>query len=317
MRSSKKQLSGLDAVVASVRAELKHGVNFDRPPGAYLQTGNEDVNAVLGHQTLGIPFGRVLELSGMESHGKTALAMAITSMAIHSMDAACVWLDGENSYEEDWAAKRGIPRDHVALIKPYLGKFKRKKKGVEKTVEMLSSGEVLCNEATKTTEHLISAGHKHIVLVVDSIPSLIPENTMTKGLENQTMQNNGDLSILLGKVLPVWVGLGSACNLMVILVNQLRLSPAAKGDPAYTPGGSALRFYSQVKCRVRRYSKSKGGVLLQGGKPIGIAGEITCTKNKVGGIEGAKIGYQVLREGPFNFGKLKSAGSEEEEDDDE
>jgi recombination protein RecA len=320
MRSTGKQFLGLDKIVSSVRADLKHGINFEKPPGAYLQTGDKEVNAVLGHQELGIPFGRMIEVSGMESHGKTALAMAIASLAVHTVGAVVPWLDGENSYEEDWAAKRGLPRESVALIKPYMGTFKRKKKGVERNVDMLSSGEVLCNEATKTVEALANAGHKHIVLVVDSLPSLVPENTLTTGLEHQSMRNNGDLAMLLGKVLPLWVGLGSACNLMVLLINQLRAAPAQRGDPMYQPGGNALKFYCQVRARVRKYTKSKGGVLLgKMGVPAGIAGEIICTKNKVGGVEGAKVGYQIWRDGAFAFKKLKGAkpGEEDEEDGDE
>jgi RecA/RadA recombinase len=145
---------------------------------------------------------------------------------------------------------------------------------------------------------------------------MLPGCEAAAGLEGRNLRTQMDLPMFLNSLLRRWVGLGQVYQVAMVFVNQLREKPMAFGDPTYTPGGNALKFYTHVQVRMNR--ASKGGRLTDKGKVIGIQGEMTNRKNKVGGIERATVRYKILFDGPMEFmpsKKLSAAGDANNEED--
>jgi recombination protein RecA len=306
--ASAKVGGGVAEEVAKIRRKLGH-LSLDRAPTTWLDLGSASLNRVLGNAERGVPYGRIVEVSGLESHGKTALTLTLAALAQQD-GALVIWADFENSYTPEWAAVRGLDPEQVALVSPYVGRF-----GKEKDVRLPAAQE-LCEEV----EALIVGFHgryKKIFLAGDSITSMLTEGEASAGLGGQNMRTRMDLPMFLGALMRRWVGMAQAHNVLMVFVNQLRQKPGmAFGDPWYTPGGNAVRFYSHVRVRVRR-TGAKGGRITVSGHQTGIQGIVTNKKNKVGGLESSEIGYRLLFDGPMKFVparevRKKAAGEEEE-----
>jgi len=280
-----------DKILSQVRRRLKH-VELEWTPQAYLDTGNPMLNNVLGHPDLGIPYGRVMEVSGMESHGKTALVTTLAAIA-QQQGAYVVWIDFENSYDPEWVKKRGLDTENdFLLFQPYEGMF-----GNEKSPRIISGNE-LCDEV----EDALPLIHKHanrIVLVVDSVPAILLTEEADSDVADRNLRTNMALPMFLGALLRRWISKARNYNILLIFINQLRQNPMQLfGSPYYTPGGNALKFYSHCRVRVQR---TKGGRVMHMGKQVGIQGVMTNIKNKAGGLEGSQIGYRILFDGPTEF----------------
>ena len=96
----------MNKALQQVREKLGH-LTLSSPPTLWLQTGIPMLNTVMGHSDNGIPYGRITEISGRESGGKTALSMSFAALAQHD-GAGIIWVDLENSFNPDWAIQRGI-----------------------------------------------------------------------------------------------------------------------------------------------------------------------------------------------------------------
>jgi recombination protein RecA len=288
----------MNASIRKIRERLGH-FTMEWSPAAWLDTGVPDLNQVLGHRDKGLPYGRIIEMAGWESMGKTALALSLCGAAQRD-GATVIWADFENSFNDDWARLRGLDPDSAILIQPYVGKFRKPR---------LSTAQELCTEVESA---IIGSGKRSSrkVLVVDSVASMLPEGEALAGLEGGSMRSRMDLPLFLGALLRRWVAMVQSYSALSIFINQLRQSPMAKyGDPTYTPGGNALKFYSHVRVRVRR---AKGGRIMQKGKLVGIQGIITSRKNKTGGLEGSSVGYRLMFDGPVEFLPAKDLEREEE-----
>ena len=357
----------MDKSLETIRKHLGH-LQFKWTPSLYLDTGFTDLNAVIGNQHRGIPYGRLIEISGLESHGKTALAMTLAALAQQNK-AGVVWGDLENSFESDWGLMRGLTpcpacqgkgresdghyckecgtsilcdicdgggcalcensgqvrgcgldMERFTLIQPYVGTFeedvvdennpkgkKKKKQGTPR----LATGQELCEEMEEAMVLMHKKFDRQIV-VLDSIPSILVEEEAAAGLSGSNLRSNMELPMFLGKLMRRWVGLAQCYNASILFVNQLRQNPMKRfGDPWYSPGGNAPRFFCHIRVRVWR---TKGGRVMHEGKMRGIQGLMKAMKNKSGGVEGARVGYRILFDGPVEFveaGDLKKAGEEE------
>ena len=331
-----------------IRKALKH-CSTEWTPSLWLDTGVPDLNQVLGHRDRGIPYGRIIEISGRNSEGKTAISMSLAAAAQQD-GAAIIWEDLETSFDSEWATMRGIApcpkckgtghtvsvvpgelgvgcatcggnpkktivaklqegrgsgmdESRLTVIQPYVGTFGEEKES------RLTSAQELCAE----TEALMGAMHKkfdRMVVVLDSVASLLTETEASAGLENAGLPSNMALPVFMGKLLRRWVGLAQAYNAMIIMVNQLRQNPMARfSDPWYCPGGNALPFYSHVRARVYR---AKGGRMRDHGKVCGIQGILQNTKNKTGGLEWSKVAYKIWFNGPVEFLPAADLVKEEE-----
>lgn len=286
-----------DREIALIRKKLKH-FTTESTVRYWLDTGSEYFNSVFGSKTEGIPFGKIFELAGMESMGKTALMLWLGAMA-QKDGAIVVWVDLEGSWDEDWARKWGIDTSQVYLFRPeivtdedpeVLKKRKKKKRDIQEgrlqtAEELLAEVEELIKK--KGREH--PSGRMFVCL--DSIAALLTEEEAAAGIQGQNMRTVVSTATFLSQFLRRWVAVVRTHNVMMCFINQLRTAPGKWGNPEYTPGGNAVRLYASVRVRMRRKSKK----ILKDGKAIGIKGILTNWKNKAGGgcREGRMCGYKL------------------------
>jgi recombination protein RecA len=293
----KKQIktpSGINPVsfVDQVRTRLGRKANSQREL-TYLNLRDDHLNSVLGDPKLGLFYGQIVEISGKQSNGKSALAYDIAALA-QSEGAFAHWIDFERSYNESWAARRGLDSEKVNLFQPYVGKFKG-----EKDSRLCTAQELLEEaEAVLVEVHQRFPAAKQI-LILDSVGAMLVEEEAEAGLTGQNMRTNAALPVMLGKLLRRWIGILGEVNCIGIFLNQLRTKPGMMfGDPDYTMGGNALPFYAHSRARMRRV---KGGRVLQKGKVVGIKGILRNDKNKAGGVEGHEIGFKIMFNGASKF----------------
>lgn len=278
------------AILKRVRTALNHQSGEDVPT-RWLDTGDPQLNQVLGSDA-GIPYGKLLEISGMESGGKTTIALYLAGLA-QKDGATVVWLDFEGSWDPVYSAKKGVDPKAVVLLQPYVGSFA---KGADLT---LSTAEVLCEEAAVVVQSLYRANQQiKLFLVVDSIVAMSTSAEDTAGLTGQNLRTKMSLPAFLGHLMRAWCGMAISHSAIIIFINQLRENPMAFGDPLYSPGGNAPRFYCHIRVRAKGV---KGRKLMRKGQQIGIQGVLTNIKNKAGGVERQTIGYKLLFDGRTLF----------------
>jgi len=293
--AKKKKRVTAESEVERIRKELRHS-RMEWLPQAWLDTGYPALNNVLGCEK-GIPFGKIIQLVGMESQGKTLLALHIASAAIKS-GIQVVWLDTENSFDPDWARINGVDPAHVHLVEPYVGTFGREKE------PRLVSAEELCEEVSAL---VYKRTHEKALVVLDSIPGLLPLEELATDMEDYDMRTGMALPKFLGRLMPKWLAMCKACDAICLLVNQIRPSFAKFGSPERSPGGKGLKFFIHVQAKARR---AKGGSILRAGKPIGIKGILDNKKNKSGGTERASCYYKLYFDGRAKF-TLKEEDSDD------
>ncbi len=277
--------------VLKIRRKLKRETAVNTV--LWLDTGFPYLNAVMGSEKNGIPFGRVYEISGEEGHGKTALALEIAGMAQQKNGAVVTLYDAESTFDPVWATARGLNvHEGFNLIQPYM--VKEEDKGGGKRRRLLDSGEIFEEIEELSTMIYEEDYERPQVLIVDSIASLIAPDEAAKHVHQQTMREMTALSRFLSVLFRRWTPIVRNYNVMMLCINQLREKPGFTfGDPRYTPGGKSLLFYSTVRVRMARV---KGGkVLDQNRKTIGAKGVITNVKNKAGreSTEGHKCGFRI------------------------
>lgn len=310
---TQKELSDIRAGLSHLPMKWQPSVWLDMK--TYLgDKHGSNVNRVMGHRDHGLAYGRMMEVFGWESVGKSSILL--TTAALAQRDGAhIIWGDIENSFQADWAIQRGIKAcpicknqspesckkcngtgvdpEWFTLLSPYVGTF-----GKEKEQRLINAQEQ-CEEI----EACMKLRRKErSVVVIDSIPALETAGERQAGISGRNMRSNLDLPMFLGGIMRRWVGLAQVYNSMIIFVNQLREGPAGFGDPSYTPGGNAPRFYCHVRLRLRRPMGSK---ITNAGQTIGIKGIMTCVKNKTGGEEASSVGYRLMFNGPIEFVSVK------------
>jgi len=280
-------------LVKRIQKRLKH-FPVDEADTPYLDTGSKRFNSVFGDRDKGIMYGKMIELSGKESSGKSSLAFDLLALA-QADGAYTALISAENSAERQWIETRGVDYDKLALFKPYMGRFGSEKKKLE-----LASAEKICDEFEdwlKTVQE-DKPGCK-IFAVLDSVSALLPEVAGKKSIQDINMRTRMSLPQFLSDLLRRWVGLLQSCNCTMLFINQIRINPMKMfGNPEYTTGGEALKFYCHVRTKARRID---GGVLLQAGKQVGIKGTLSNVKNKAGGVEHLSSGYKIFFDGHSSF----------------
>ena len=295
-------VANLDAI----RHTMKHYPS-ELPVQYWLNTGQEELHRVLGSTELGIPYGKLIELCGNESNGKTALALEIGRYA-QADDAYVIWVDFENSFDSSWARKRGMRLlRQFTLIQAYLKKAKGNKE------EDIATCEELCAEMRAVIK-AVAKHYKKILVVVDSIAAMETAKESEAGDEHANMNTGLDLPRYLSRTMKKWTKLGLVHNVMFLVINQLRVKPMSFGDPEYTVGGKAIPFYCSIRAKLRLV---KGGRMIQGAKTIGLKGSLTNFKNKVGhgSTPYEKIGFKIFYEKgkPAQFLELKEVKGEDNE----
>jgi recombination protein RecA len=212
-----------------------------------IPTGSLSLDIALGGQ--GIPAGRVVEIFGPESSGKTTLALHVVASAQRKGGIAA-FIDAEHALDPSWAKKLGVELESLLVSQP-------------------SSGE----EAMHITEMLIRSNAVDVI-VVDSVAALVPK----KELEGEIGDSHVGLQArLMSQSMRKLTGAISKSKTAVIFINQIREKIGVMfGSPETTPGGRALKFYSSCRIDVRRI-----GQLKEGEEVIGQRVRAKVVKNKV------------------------------------
>ena len=319
--------------VSSIQSQIKKLLKYStfEPEHHYwLNTGSVDLNSVLGSKKLGIPYGKLFELNGLEHGGKTDIATILLGMAQRD-GAAGGCVDLEQSRDKPWATKLGADFENTFYIYPKLiFAKKKKKKGYDpspkksedeedkgsKKIPRLQSAEECFAEAEVAMRMFQEQGYDKQCWIVDSIANIQPLKMVEAGVTDQTMNTRMARAAFLANMLPRWAGLAANYNAIVLLINQLTLKQGLVfGDPYDSVGGRALRTNCSIRARVTR----KGKPLKHNDIVIGIAGTIRNIKNKAGGgsVESQKAGFKILwsaNPARVKFMTAKEVKSESEEE---
>ena len=212
-----------------------------------LSSGSIALDAALGIG--GYPKGRIIEIYGPESSGKTTLALHAIAEC-QKAGGRCAFIDAENAIDPVYAKNLGVDIDELILSQP-------------------DSGE----QALEITEVLIKSGAIDLV-VIDSVAALVPQAELDGEMGDSSI---GLQARLMSKAMRKLAGVMNRSNCTAIFINQLREKVGIMfGNPETTPGGRALKFYASVRLDVR-----KGEALKNGSDVIGNVTKIKVVKNKV------------------------------------
>ena len=212
-----------------------------------IPTGSLALDAALGIG--GVPKGRIIEIYGPESSGKTTLALHILAQA-QKQGGEVAFVDAEHALDPDYAAALGVDTDNMLVSQPDTGE-----------------------QALEITDALVRSGAVDAI-VVDSVAALVPKQEI-EGEMGDTFV--GLQARLMSQALRKLAGTISKTNCVVIFINQLRMKIGVMyGNPETTTGGNALKFYSSVRLDVRRVEAIK-----EGGNVIGNKTRVKVVKNKV------------------------------------
>ena len=212
-----------------------------------IPTGSLALDAALGIG--GVPKGRIIEIYGPESSGKTTLALHILAEA-QKLGGEVAFVDAEHALDPVYAAALGVDTDNMLVSQPDTGE-----------------------QALEITDALVRSGAVDAI-VVDSVAALVPKQEI-EGEMGDTFV--GLQARLMSQALRKLAGTISKTNCVVIFINQLRMKIGVMyGNPETTTGGNALKFYSSVRLDVRRVEAIK-----EGGNVVGNKTRVKVVKNKV------------------------------------
>ncbi len=212
-----------------------------------VSTGALSLDIALGIG--GLPRGRVVEIFGPESSGKTTLALQVVAAA-QRQGAVAAYVDAEHALDVDYARKLGVRTEDLLISQP-------------------DSGE----QALEITDMLVRSGAVG-VLVIDSVAALVPRAELEGEMGDAQM---GAHARLMSQALRKLTGTISKSQTLVVFINQIRMKIGVMfGNPETTTGGNALKFYSSVRLDIRRISPLKDGENV-----IGSRTRVKIVKNKV------------------------------------
>jgi recombination protein RecA len=212
-----------------------------------IPTGSISIDYALG--VGGVPRGRVIEIFGPESSGKTTLALQVIAQA-HKLGGMAAFVDAEHALDAAYARKLGVDLDNLLVSQP-------------------DNGE----QALEIVEVLIRSGGVDVV-VVDSVAALVPRAEIEGEMGDAQM---GLQARLMSQALRKLTGVVSKSKTCLIFINQLREKIGVMfGNPETTTGGRALKFYASVRVDIRRIASIKDGDNVVGGRT-----RVKIVKNKV------------------------------------
>ena len=197
----------------------------------------------------GYPRGRIIEVYGPESSGKTTLTLHAVAEA-QKAGGVCAFIDTEHALNSSYAKELGVKLDSLLLSQPDYGE-----------------------QALEIAETLVRSGAVDMI-VIDSVAALVPKSEIEGDMGDAQM---GMQARLMSQALRKLTAIVNKSNCVVIFVNQIREKLGVMfGSPETTPGGRALKFYSTIRIDIRRIESIKSGVDI-----IGIKSKVKIVKNKV------------------------------------
>ncbi len=212
-----------------------------------ISTGSFGLDHALGIG--GLPRGRIIEVFGPESSGKTTLALHTIAEA-QKKGGLCAFIDAEHALDPEYAKRLGVKTNDLLVSQPQSG---------EQALEILES---------------MIRSKKFATVVIDSVATLTPKDEIEGEMGAQHV---GRHARLMSHAMRKLVGIIHESNTVVLFINQIRISIGqAYGNPEFTPGGKALKFYSSVRLEIRKIATIK-----KGEDPVGSRVRVKVVKNKV------------------------------------
>ena len=249
----KNKINALESAVSSIEKQFGKG--------AIMRLGNKNVQENIpvvssGCLSLdlalgcgGYPKGRIVEIYGPESSGKTTLTLHAVAEA-QKQKGVCAFIDAEHALDTNYAKKIGVNLDNLLIAQPDTGE-----------------------QALDIVETLVRSESVDLV-VVDSVAALIPKAELEGDMGDKHV---GLQARLMSQALRKLSGIVSRSNCLVIFINQIRMKIGVMfGSPETTTGGNALKFYSSVRLDIRRIATLKNG-----DDPLGNRVRVKVVKNKV------------------------------------
>jgi len=243
----------IDVAVSTIEKQfgkgsiMRLGDGIAPPEVKVVPTGSLGLDIALG--VGGLPRGRVIEVYGPESSGKTTLALHVVSEA-QKLGGICAFVDAEHALDVGYARKLGVRTDDLLVSQPDCGE-----------------------QALEITEMLVRSGAVDVI-VVDSVAALTPRAELEGEMGDAHV---GLQARLMSQALRKLTGTISKSNTLVIFINQIRMKIGVMfGNPETTTGGNALKFYASVRMDIRRV-----GALKDGEKVVGNRTRVKVVKNKM------------------------------------
>ncbi len=212
-----------------------------------IPTGSIGLDMALG--VGGIPRGRIIEIFGPESSGKTTLSLHIVAEA-QKLGGVCAYIDAEHAMDPDYSKKLGVNIDNLLISQPDTGE-----------------------QALEIVESLVRTG-KIDVIVVDSVAALTPKDEIEGDMGAYHV---GKQARLMSQALRKLTAIVAKSKTVVIFINQIRMQIGVMfGNPETTPGGKALKFYTSVRLDIRKIAQIKKGEEIVGSRT-----RVKVVKNKV------------------------------------
>ncbi len=243
----------LDSALAQIERQFGKGSIMKLGAEGAIQdikassTGSLGLDIALGIG--GLPMGRIIEIYGPESSGKTTLTLHCIAEQ-QKAGGVCAFVDAEHALDPQYARKLGVDIDELLISQPDTGE-----------------------QALEITDTLVRSGAVNMV-VVDSVAALTPKSELEGDMGDSSV---GVQARLMSQAMRKLTGSISRSNCMVIFINQIRMKIGVMfGSPETTTGGNALKFYSSVRLDIRRI-----GALKDRDEVVGNATRVKVVKNKV------------------------------------
>ncbi|WP_437883218.1 recombinase RecA [Pseudomonas sp. LRF_L74] len=221
--------------------------DHDRQGIPAISTGSLGLDIALGIG--GLPKGRIVEIYGPESSGKTTLTLSVIAEA-QKQGATCAFVDAEHALDPDYAGKLGVNVDDLLVSQPDTGE-----------------------QALEITDMLVRSNAVDVI-IVDSVAALVPKAEIEGEMGDMHV---GLQARLMSQALRKITGNIKNANCLVIFINQIRMKIGVMfGNPETTTGGNALKFYSSVRLDIRRT-----GAVKDGDEVVGSETRVKVVKNKV------------------------------------
>ncbi len=212
-----------------------------------IPTGSIGLDSALG--VGGLPRGRIVEIFGPESSGKTTLSLHVIAEA-QKIGGICAFIDAEHAMDPEYAKRLGVKIDELLISQPDTGE-----------------------QALEIVESLVRSG-KMDVIVIDSVAALTPKDEIEGDMGAYHV---GKQARLMSQALRKLTAIVARSKTIVIFINQIRMQIGVMfGNPETTPGGKALKFYTSVRLDIRRIAQIKKGEEIMGGRV-----RVKVVKNKV------------------------------------
>jgi len=243
----------IDLAVAGIEKQfgkgsiMRLGEEVAAPEVKVVSTGSLAIDIALG--VGGLPKGRIVEIYGPESSGKTTLALQVIAQA-QKRGGVCAFVDAEHALDVGYARKLGVRTDDLLVSQPDFGE-----------------------QALEITDMLVRSNAVDVI-VIDSVAALTPRAEIEGEMGDSHV---GLQARLMSQALRKLTGSISRSNTLIIFINQIRMKIGVMfGSPETTTGGNALKFYASIRLDIRRV-----GALKDGEKVVGNRTRVRVVKNKM------------------------------------